>query len=305
MKQLLSPEQLIDHMKGKGIKFTIVDEQEAKDFLVNNNYYMKLAAYRTNYDKQTLECASNGQYINLEFAYLKELSTLDMHLRYKILEMCLDIEHNIKLSILNGIEQFGDDGYQLIRKFVAQNERVLKTIHAHQASEYCKGLINKYYPYFPAWVFVEIISFGDLTYLCDFYSQTYGSEIEYRKFLNIVRDLRNASAHSNCLINRLSDVIDGAPDKRIIDFVKNLNCVGNTSIRNNISHKFVYDFIVLLYVYNNIVISETTRKRRFIEIKEMLNTRFLRHKDYFQKNNRIKQQYVFLSKIIDSISEVG
>lgn len=305
MKKLLSPDQLIEHMKKKGIKFSIVDETDAKIFLVNNNYYMKLAAYRTNYEKQKADCDTKGQYINLEFAYLKELSTIDMHLRYKIIEMCLDIEHNMKLALLNGVENAGDDGYKLVADFIAQNDKVLKVIHGHRASEYCRGLIEKYYPKFPIWVFVELISFGDLTYLCDFYFKTYGEEIEDRKFLNIVRDLRNASAHSNCLINRLSDEIKGAPDKRIIDFVKSLNAVGKSSISNNLRHSFVYNFVVLLYVYNNIVKNEVMKQRRFEDIKEMFDNRFTRNRGYFSKNNLIKSQYEFLTKIIDSLNKVS
>ena len=75
MKLLKTSDELISHMKIKGIKFDIVKE-EAKIFLQNNNYYMKLASYRANYDKRK----SNGEYINLDFAYLRELSTIDMHL---------------------------------------------------------------------------------------------------------------------------------------------------------------------------------------------------------------------------------
>jgi hypothetical protein len=292
-------------MKSKGIKFTIISEEDAKLFLENNNYYMKLASYRTNYDKQKENCRNKGEYINLEFAYLKELSTIDMHLRYKIMEMCLDIEHHIKLAILNGITKEGEDGYQLIRKFIAQNDKVLKKIHAHQASNYCKGLIDKYYPYFPAWVFMELISFGDLTYLCDFYHKTYNDEIEDAKFLNIVRDLRNASAHSNCLINRLSDEIDGVPDKRILDFVKKLKCAGKTAICNNMKHRFMYDFIVLLYVYDDIIKNDKMKKKRYEDLKGLLENRFARNKDYFQKNNLIKSQYRFLLKVIDSLNHVS
>ena len=81
MKLLKTSDELISHMKIKGIKFDIVKEEEAKIFLQNNNYYMKLASYRANYDKRK----SNGEYINLDFAYLRELSTIDMHLRYLIL----------------------------------------------------------------------------------------------------------------------------------------------------------------------------------------------------------------------------
>lgn len=51
MKQLLSIDELIEHMKKKGITFNEVSESDAKDFLQKNNYYMKLAAYRSNYEK--------------------------------------------------------------------------------------------------------------------------------------------------------------------------------------------------------------------------------------------------------------
>lgn len=68
MKLLKTSDELLSHMKIKGIKFDIVKEEDAKIFLQNNNYYMKLASYRANYDK----CKSNGEYINLDFAYLQE-----------------------------------------------------------------------------------------------------------------------------------------------------------------------------------------------------------------------------------------
>jgi len=302
LKEMLTNEQLVEHMKNKGIKFTIVSEEDAKEFLKNNNYYMKLAAYRTNYEKQTMERATKGQYINLEFAYLKELSTIDTRLRSLILEMCLDIEHHLKLKLLNELENEGDDGYQLIRKFVTKNDKVLKKINSHKSSEYCKALIEKYYPYFPAWVFVELISFGDLTYLCEFYREIYGKEIIDKKFLNLVRDLRNASAHSNCLINRLSDEIYGVPDKRIIDFVKKLRCVGKTSLSNNIKRSFMYNFIVLLYVYDKIVKSEAAKKNQYAALNEFLKHRVKKNADYFEKNNSIKSQYSFLEKVVDSLN---
>ncbi len=102
MKQLLTTDQLIAHMKGKGITFNIISESDAKSFLTENNYYLKLASYRTNYAKYT-SGSKTGQYINLDFAYLKELSTIDMHLRYLIIQMCLDIEHYLKVSLLSHV----------------------------------------------------------------------------------------------------------------------------------------------------------------------------------------------------------
>lgn len=98
MKPMLSTKELIEHMKEKGITFRETSEKEAMDFLENNNYYMKLAAYRANYEK-CVEGKRKGMYQNLDFAYLQELSRLDMHLRHLVLEMCLDIEHAIKFGL--------------------------------------------------------------------------------------------------------------------------------------------------------------------------------------------------------------
>ena len=82
--------------------------QEKIEICLFNNYYMKLASYRANYDKRK----SNDEYINLDFAYLKELSTIDMYLRYIILQMCLDIEHALKTRLLKDIEDnLEEDGY--------------------------------------------------------------------------------------------------------------------------------------------------------------------------------------------------
>ena len=87
MKNLLSVDEQIEHMKQKGITFNYVSEDDAKVFLSRNNYYMKLAAYRSNYAKCTAgrRC---GQYTKLDFGCLKELSTIDMHLRYIIMVDC-------------------------------------------------------------------------------------------------------------------------------------------------------------------------------------------------------------------------
>ena len=51
MKPKLSVAQQIEHMKSKGIGFTIIGEAEAAEYLSNNTYYLKLKAYAKNYDK--------------------------------------------------------------------------------------------------------------------------------------------------------------------------------------------------------------------------------------------------------------
>lgn len=298
MKLLKTSEELIVHMKEKGIKFEIVNEEDAKTFLQNNNYYMKLASYRANYDKRK----SNGKYINLEFAYLQELSTVDMHLRYLIIQMCLDVEHALKTRLLKDIEDnVEEDGYDIIRRFITKYERSTQNIQKHKSSEYCRELIEKYYPYFPAWVFVELISFGDLVKLYEYYTERYPGRLKDSELLYAVRDLRNAAAHSNCLINKLQKGTN-KPSVKIIKFVSGIDGIGASMRKTKLSNKCLYDFVSLLYVYKEFVNANIVIERRFRQIKEFVDGRMIKNKKYFERNECIKTAYYFVKKVVDYMS---
>lgn len=294
MKLLKTSDELIIHMKSKGIKFDIVKEDEARAFLQNNNYYMKLASYRENYDKKK----GNEEYINLDFAYLQELSTIDMHLRYLILHMCLDIEHALKIKLLKDIEDNPDeDGYDIIRRFINQDEKNYKNIRNHNNSEYCRELIDKYYPYFPAWVYVELISFGTMLKLYRYYCKRYPKRLKDDELLYSIRDLRNATAHSNCLINKLRKG-QNKPSAKIIKFVANIKGIGSAMRKNKLSNKFLCDFVSLLYVYNEFISADIVKEKRFKQLQEFIDGRAIKHKDYFCKNECIKTAYIFVKKLL-------
>lgn len=304
MKQLLSIEELIQHMKNRGITFNEISENDAKQFLQNNNYYMKLAAYRANYDK----CDTGkrqGQYKKLDFGYLKELSTIDMYLRYIVMDMCLDIEHVIKVRLIKNITNNpSEDGYDIVRKFIAQDDnlRILKNIRSHKSGEYCKDLIEKYYSYFPVWVFVELISFGDLLYFCSFYEKIYGVQIINNKLMNTVRDVRNAAAHSNCLLNKMTEKIDSTKqvNNEISSFIIGMKNISKTSRVNNLSYKFTNSFVTVLYVYDSLM-NEIPKQKRYKEIQEFMNGRVVKNKQFFQSNSKIVGVYNFHKKVIDNL----
>ncbi len=302
MKPLLTSQQLIEHMKNKGISFELISETDAKDFLEKHNYYMKLAAYRENYQKYPNSSKRAGQYINLDFAYLQELSTIDRHLRYQILQMCLDIEHFLKVALLNAIENNpNEDGYCIVRNFIANtsNNRVLTTIRSHK-SNYCRELIDKYDPDFPVWVFVELISFGDLVHLCSFYTDQYGATIGDRILLNSVRDIRNACAHSNCLINKLKPN-GNRPHSSVVNRVKLVPGISESSRDKKLKNSCIYDYVCMLYAYNEIVSSSESRKKAYQQVKELFEGRMLRHSDWFSKNTLITSSYEFGKKVIDNL----
>lgn len=114
----------------KGVSFNIIGEDEAESFLDNRNYFFKVKAFGKNYEKYYTEGDLKGRYVNLDFAYLVELSRLDKHLRSLVLDLTLDIEHYIKVRINASAMKCGSDPYLLTRSFL---ERSSASIVSEQA----------------------------------------------------------------------------------------------------------------------------------------------------------------------------
>lgn len=81
-KPLLNYQQLLDKLSDVGISFDIMDRATAKSILQKRNYYYKLSSFRKLFPKE------NGKY-NIDFAYLADLSVIDMQLRYFLLDLLL------------------------------------------------------------------------------------------------------------------------------------------------------------------------------------------------------------------------
>lgn len=288
-------------MKVNGIKFNEVKEDAAKHFLNEHNYYFKLSAYRKNYEKKIDEDGSE-KYQSLDFAYLQELSTIDMHLRYEIIKMCLDIEHALKVNLIQHVENNPDeDGYNIARIYLDKNPDVWSTIQKHKSSSYCEELIGSYPDKnkLPVWVLVELISFGNLVFLYKEYADTYNAFRKY-KLLHDVADLRNAAAHSNCLINKLTRG-NTKPKETVRKFVANLSGFGNTMINTKLSNKTICGFITMLYVYENVINSESIKQNRYRELFEIFSIRMVKNKQYFKDNECIKTAYEFCKIIVDNL----
>ena len=82
-----SARELVCKMRDeRGITFSYITEQDAEHYLSDINNYLRIASYRKNYEKNQAG-ENKGKYQNLDFAYLVDLSAIDMHLRYLILKM--------------------------------------------------------------------------------------------------------------------------------------------------------------------------------------------------------------------------
>lgn len=297
----LTIEDQIKHMRDvKGIKFNIIDEDQAAEFLSTHNYYFKLKAFAKNYNK----CSggdNKGKYYDLEFAYLQELSKLDMCLREIILSMALDIEHFLKVRLLHDMSQNPDeDGYSSVEEFLSWQPQIKDDIANKARDSYCEALIEKYKDHFPAWAFVEVLSFGDLINFCDYYYKNYpASDICIGDF-RIVKFLRNACAHNNCLINNLSNNIGSFTKSRTVNLqLSKVSGISTPSRVKKMSNRTVHDFIVLLFCFDRIVTSNNTKSRQFKRLQKMFEERFVKHKEYFTNNALLCSNYEFVKKVID------
>lgn len=297
----ISLEEQVQHMKLRGIQFNIVSEEQAVTFLKESNYYFKLKAYEKNYP-----LSSRKKYCNLEFAYLQELSTIDMLLRKAILSLSLDVEHFLKVKLLVDIaEDENEDGYNIIQQFKSISPQTfdnLRTKDGKIPDSYGKPIIEKYGDDFAVWNLVEIISFGELISLCKLY---YGDTNKaLTGCLNIVRFLRNAAAHNNCLINNLSDntVFSFKQNRDVNNIISGISEISDNIRKKRMKNRTIHDFVVLMYVFN-LLASKSARKNQFMSLQDLFKGRIIKNKNYFSSNQLLISNYNYLSKIIDFFSK--
>ncbi len=319
---MLSVDGLIAHAKEKGITFEIISEEAAKDYLSRNNNYFKLTSYRKNYSK-VQSGPQEGQYNGLDFAYLIELARIDVEVRHILLKMCLDIEHFLKVNLIKAVENnlengSGEDGYKIVTDFITDasgknfEERskaisrrsgaIFRKIGQNIKNPYCEGLMEKYRGEMPIWVFVEVISFGDLEDLVTFYAETSGWDAPIdAKSLDRVRQIRNAAAHNNCIINDLRPAVQPEQSVKtprfITDFVSRAD-IGKAMRKKKLANRRINQIVHLLYVYDRVVTSENTRCTRLAELRDLLQTRMRAHAGYFSGNEMLTSTYDFFMKLV-------
>ena len=311
-------QQLVAKMKKeKGISFKYTSEAEAEAYLENVNNYLRTVAYRKNYKKHQ-KGPNSGKYINLDFAYLAELSTIDMHFRFIISKMCLDIEHDLKVKLLKDVESdLSTDGYDIVNSFLMQNPSVIGNLEASSASPFTSDLIHKYftiqrtlnqakpknkivaYDDCPAWVLVEMLTFGDFIKFYEFYYSSRNLPKLSTSIINLVKSLRNGAAHNNCILANLERGTSYAPSE-ISQRIAKISSINSNQRQKKLSCRPMLEFTCLLYVYK-LVVSDKVKYHRIKELKDLFFKRMPEKKGFFKSNELIESNYDFACKVIDAL----
>jgi abortive infection bacteriophage resistance protein len=293
---MLTTNQLIEHMKDKNITFTHSTEADAYQMLTKTNYYFKLTSYRSNFAKD-----ENGKYQNLDFAYLTDLASIDMQLRDYLLDLSLDIEHGIKVVLINLISNDPqEDGYSIVQDFRKNHTRQYnQTLDYLGKNKYLHDMYTKHHDHIAVWVFLEVMTFGTLSMFVDFYlERTRTKKVRIiHNYLKFSKNIRNACAHSNpLLVNLFSDREflrkPSAPVKLAADRMQIAD--------NYIQDLKINDLISLFYLHQQMQ-SIKMSQHRCHQGKRLIK-RFHRHEDWYADNTQLNTFFRILDNLIDYLN---
>lgn len=306
-KPKLSINNQILHLQSKGVNFNEITVEDAKCYLKENNNFFKLSAYRKNYPK--FQGGDNdGKYIDLDFAYLKDLAIIDMRLRYTFLHLCLDVEHYTKVSLLRIIdENDSEDGYSIVSDYISsldeiQRKQLENEIERNENNVYCGSIINKYSDNYPIWAFLEIIPFGRLVSFYKFFADRYSNKTMQDNYYILLtcKEIRNACAHNSCILNELN--ANTQKHKTSYKVAKELSLIpslSKTTRTRKMSNAHIQQIVTLLYFHKQIVTSSGVHSNRSKQLHELIK-RMHRNIQYYDNNENIKTSFEFLKLIVDN-----
>ncbi len=301
-------------MKNQNIKFELITEKEAKLYLLDNNNYYNLILYKYNFERYFINGMFVEKFIDLDFAYLKDLAIIDYRTRLVLFKLIINIEHYLKIRILNSIQDIpNEDGYQVVNSYLEHdynNKKYPKRIH----NSIKKKVTNKHYQklYFkynfnsnqkleniPIWEFLELITFGELINFFEFYTTFY--ELKDKKYVFILREvnkLRNAVAHNVKVLSELSEKDNNHRiDNLIIYFLKDCG-IGKEGRTTKLANSRIRQITYTLYIFNIIVSSKEIKNNVKYDITNLFYKRIILHKEYYNNNELLKSIYNYFDKII-------
>lgn len=311
LRPWLSPVQQVECLKEKGVKFELMSEDEAKDYLAQNNNYFRLGSYRRGFAR-VAEGKRKGEYIKLDFKMLVDLAVIDMLLRFEMLPITLDIEHYSKIKLLNKIESQDEDGYSLVSDYIDSYERtnsngepynrVLDEIDKGNSSPYIAGILAKYKNReYPVWAFLELITFGSFIFFYKFCAERFGdSEMEDDFYLlQSVKSLRNACAHNNCILNNLqSGVPMYRPRETVQQAVAKISTIKRGQRKAKLSNDRLQQITTSLYLHKVLALDGVHENRA--KLLDKFLQRMNKHIDYYKGNDQITSSFEYITKIINA-----
>lgn len=313
LKSKYSIDEQLKNLEDKNVQFNIMSKEEAREYLQNNTYYFKLKSYEKSFEYNV----SKNQYINLEFAYLVELSKLDMYLRELIIRISLHTEHFLKVKLIDDLtKNEKEDGYHVVRELFSKYPFVVDHINQKKYNSACADLIHKYENNWAAWNLIEVLSFGDFIKLYELYYLLYPEQVNEvaSDLIWPLKFIRNASAHNNCLLNTLrkpyvyTHLYDKKRrtiivNKRLVSLLSSVPTITKNNRKKKITNPVIHDFMASLFLFDEICTSQVFKMKIFTEVKEFVDGRLIENKEFFNFDNIFTTIYDFIRNVVDYLYE--
>ena len=325
-KPKMSSKELVQKMIDKGIDIAPHSSEEVEEYLLNSNNFFRVCSYRKNYQKYE-KGRNKGRYIGLSFDQLKALAILDMKVRKALLGMCIDVEHSLKLYILRDIENSAEDGYSIVQEYfkTPNGRKTAAEIIQKRNNIYVSDLTLKYvYPKetdelfvgdispdeqvnvdMPIWAVLELMTFGDLLNFY-FYFHELKSEASERppipkNVLHKVKNIRNACAHNNCILNHLYDKSARVPSA-IGEFAKRIGISRNAVVKK-LKCPVLCEMMCVFYCLDSLA-TNAIRSHDYNDLSENIEHFYEKYYSLFEKNLLITSSIDFLKDSIDSLKNL-
>ena len=307
--------EVINYLKSKNIKFELCNEQEAEYFLKTSKDYDTVVSYRHNFVLYP-NGEFKGKFMDVDFAYLKDLSLVDSLVRELLQKMTNEIEENLKLRIKNLVSKIpGEDGLNIVNLFLDQDyydsrfpKRIHNSIMSKKNDVYYEDIFLKYnldsgrkITNFPLGKFLKILSFGELINFFDFLTTYY--HLEDHKYIPILMDvhkLRNALAHSVCILS----ILHKKDVKRTPNFLINtflIECgVSKETRQHKLANSAIRQITSTLYLFNILVKNKGVKRCVNNRINYLFYKRIPLHKEYYVNNPLLKSIYEYFDHIISN-----
>ena len=133
-------------------------------------------------------------------------------MRDALLPMTLDVEHFASANLLAEAEAHDEDGYAIMSDYLesvspGRRRYIENELDVRSNDVYCGAVIRKYRSEMPIWAFCEVVSFGTFIGLMKFCAERWDDRriLADHYLIKKAKSVRNASAHSQCILNDLSE----------------------------------------------------------------------------------------------------
>lgn len=274
---------MIDELKNENIKFKEISEKEALNYLKQNNNYYNICLYKNLFEKYYINGEYINKYIDLDFAYLKDLAIIDFELRLLLYNMISDVEHYLKFRLL---------------KFIGKQEN--KVVKMYLKSKRFKNIKNKFDINISLNQLLDIIPFGKLVDFYEFIVKVLNLKNE-KKYIIVLKEivtLRNRVYHNDKILVNLNENSNNYVSNFIVlEYLKKCNI--DKDVRNlRISNPTIRQLTCLFYIFNIFVTSIEVKDHVNKLLNDFMFERVVRNKKYFINNELLKQIYIYFEKII-------